>query len=267
MGQYHQFMNFDKKEICSPHGLSKLMEWSYQKNDYLLSVEQLLKSSWKNDRVLVIGDYVTDFYNDDRYKKIFDDIRKANSNYNESNIYFYQYKEVSASTTPTTLPTRYIYNHEKKQYIDLKIEAIQGFFYDKKENTLYGQNIHPLPLLLSVSNGAGGGDYYSVNQYYVGSWATTSSKIELSDIKLDLNYEEIGLLFDETNSKKSNPERIVDYLSKEFKNNIDKIDNLKFDESLFLANDEIELIKEQSKDIISITTENLKEDIEIERDI
>ena len=68
-------------------------------------------------------------------------------------------------------------------------------------------------------------------------------------------------------SKKSNPERIVDYLSKEFKNNIDKIDNLKFDKSLFLADDEIELIKEQSKDIISITTENLKEDIEIERDI
>ena len=34
-----------------------------------------------------------------------------------------------------------------------------------------------------------------------------------------------------------------------------------------LGCEEIELIKEQSKDIISITTENLKEDIEIERDI
>ena len=62
MGQYHKFMNFDKKEILNPPGLLKLMEWSYQQNEYMLQIENLLKTSWKGDRVLVIGDYADDFY-------------------------------------------------------------------------------------------------------------------------------------------------------------------------------------------------------------
>ena len=55
MGQYHKFMNFDKKEILNPPGPLKLMEWSYQQNEYMLQIENLLKTSWKGDRVLVIG--------------------------------------------------------------------------------------------------------------------------------------------------------------------------------------------------------------------
>ena len=50
MGQYHKFMNFDKKEVYSPNFLRKLTEWSYQSNDYMLDVEELLKTSWKGDR-------------------------------------------------------------------------------------------------------------------------------------------------------------------------------------------------------------------------
>lgn len=266
MGQYHQFMNFDKKEICSPKFLRKLTEWSYQGNDYILEIEELLRTTWKNNRVLVVGDYVDSFYYDSEHSDILESIREENQEYNNLNIYDYPYKEVSINTN-RKIPYRYIYNHSLKQYIDLKKQPIQWFVYEEKENTLYGAKYHPLPLLLSCSNGAGGGDYYYKNEKYVGKWVTSCSEIELSDKKLDLDYHELHLLFDETKSEKTNTERIVDYLCKEFKNNIDKIDDLKFDKKLFLNNDEIDFIKSKSKDSINITKTNLKEDIEIERDI
>jgi len=266
MGQYHQFMNFDKKEICSPKFLRKLTEWSYQGNDYVLEIEELLRTSWKNDRVFVVGDYVSDFYDNSEHSDILKSIREENKEYQDMSIYDYPYKEVSATTNRKT-PYRYIYNHSLKQYIDLKKQPIQWFNYDKDKNILSGAKYHPLPLLLSCSNGAGGGDYYYKNEKYVGKWVTNYSEIELSDRELNLNYHELYLLFDETKSDKLNVERIIDYLSKEFKNSIDKIDTLKFDKALFLDDDEIELIKEQSKDIINMTIENSKEDIEIEREI
>ena len=51
MGQYHKFMNFDKKEILNPPGLLKLMEWSYQQNEYMLQIENLLKKYKTTDLV------------------------------------------------------------------------------------------------------------------------------------------------------------------------------------------------------------------------
>ena len=80
MGQYHQFMNFDKKEVYSPKFLRKLTEWSYQRNDYMLEVEELLKTSWKGDRVFVVGDYVSDFYANSEHSDILLQIRNENPN-------------------------------------------------------------------------------------------------------------------------------------------------------------------------------------------
>lgn len=76
MGQYHKFMNFDKKEVVEVSGFSKLMEWSYQGNDYLCAVEKLLKTKWKGDRVLVIGDYVDESYDDPRFESILSQIQE-----------------------------------------------------------------------------------------------------------------------------------------------------------------------------------------------
>ena len=264
MGQYHQFMNFDKKEVYFPKFLRKLTEWSYQSNDYMLEVEELLKTSWKGDRVFVVGDYVSDFYDNCEHSDILLQIRDENPNYSNRSIYDYPYKEVEVNTNHK-IPYRYIYNHSLKQYLDLKQQPIQRFNYDKNKNILYGAKYHPLPLLLSCSNGAGGGDYYYKNDKYVGKWVTNYSDIELSDKKLDLDYHELYLLFDETKSDKLNAERIIDYLSNTFKNDVDVISDLKFDKALFLDNDEIEFIKNQAKENISKNIE--KEIDEIERDM
>ena len=75
MGQYHKFMNFDKKEILEPPSFRKLMEWSYQENEYMLHLENLLKTSWKGDRVLVIGDYVNEYYDGEYSSEVLNKIR------------------------------------------------------------------------------------------------------------------------------------------------------------------------------------------------
>ena len=53
--------------------------------------------------------------------------------------------------------------------------------------------IAPLPLLLSLSNGLGGGDYYDSCHNYdlVGSWVNNTKSLEVRKDKLDNNYEEL----------------------------------------------------------------------------
>lgn len=71
MGQYFKFFNFDKKERLSPsdyNNLRKVMEHSYQGNYFMCAAEKLMKTSWKGDRVLYIGDYVNEYYDNPEHK-------------------------------------------------------------------------------------------------------------------------------------------------------------------------------------------------------
>lgn len=245
MGQYHQFMNFDKKEILGPPALRKLTEWSYQSNEYLLQVEKLLKTRWKGDEVLVVGDYVDEFYEDSNQSELLNKIKLDNQAYNIDNIYFYPYKELP-NISINGVPSRYIYNHQNKEYIDLKDQPIQWVFYDKEANCLYGAKFHPLPLLLSCSNGAGGGDYVGKSLEYVGYWCGDSKYLEISDKKLDLNYNKLDILFDEYKLGKNNNEILTNYIVDNIP--LEKIQNLKFGPSLFLDEKEMEeLIKNSLK--------------------
>lgn len=248
MGQYHKFMNFDKKEILEPPGLLKLMEWSYQKNEYMLQVENLIKTSWKGDRVLVIGDYADDFYDESYSSKLLKIIRDENKDYNINNIYDYPYKIIkNSSFYSNRLPSRYIYNDALKEYIDLKKQPIQWVCYDENLNLIDGSKIHPLSLVLSCCNGAGGGDYYAENIDDVGCWASTSNSLRLSDELLDIDYKEANLIFNEMNEKEDNIEIIIDYITENFKNdNIKKVENLKFSPSFFLDENEKSIIVERS---------------------
>ena len=235
MGQYHQFMNFDKKEVIEPPSFRKLTEWSYQLNDYLLDVEELLKTRWKNDKVLVIGDYVSDFYENSPHSKMLKSILKSNWLYHNITIYNYPYKRISVKRK-NKIPTRYIYNHNRKQYIDLKQQPIQYVVFEKDDNCIYGSKFHPLSLLLSCCNGAGGGDYFGKDAQYIGLWCEDTKQLELSDNLLDLNYSEFTPKFDESDSKKSNIEKIIDYITENIPKN--EIMNLRFDSSLFLDSNE-----------------------------
>lgn len=265
MGQYHQFMNFDKKEVCGPSGLKKLMEWSYQGNDYIHMVENLLKTTWKGDRVLCVGDYVDDAYYDERFIELFDKIQSENSEYNQFNIYFYPYKEVS-SNTDKSISTRYIYNHNTKQYIDIKKQPIQWSGYDKERNEVFGAKIHPLSLLLSCSNGYGGGDYYAENKYDVGLWVNDLGSIELSDTLLDNDYQELKVMFDEYKQNDSNSNILINTIYEKFdRNNLEKLEKVKFSPSLLLTDKEKKTIISKAKEAILTLSKDSIEQEEIEK--
>ncbi len=270
MGQYHKFMNFDKKEVLSPQGFLKLMEWSYQQNEYMLQIENLLKTSWKGDRILVIGDYAPDFYENSYSSELLKNIREENEEYQCNNIYSYPYKELkNTSFYSNRLPSRYIYNDSMKEYIDLKKQPLQWVVYDENINLIDGAKIHPLSLVLSCCNGAGGGDYYASNNNDVGCWIKSSNSIILSD-ELKEGYKASNISFNEFSEKESDIEIIIDYLTKNFEiTNIKKIEKIKFSPSLFLDKNEEKYILEQSiKNIrekeLNKNIKNIEEEPEIE---
>ena len=267
MGQYHKFMNFDKKEILEPPGFRKLMEWSYQENEYMLHLENLLKTSWKGDRVLVIGDYVNEYYDGEYSSEVLSKIREENKEYNIENIYHYPYKEIRCSSFyANRLPSRYIYNTETKEYIDIKKQPLQWIGYDENLNLIVGRKIHPLSLVLSCSNGAGGGDYYSKNDYMIGCWINNSNKIILSENILDADYKELNLIFNEFAPKENNTELLIDFISKEFKlEDLKKVEKLKFASSFFLTEEEKNNIIEQSIQRIKNPEKIIENDLEIEK--
>lgn len=267
MGQYHKFMNFDKKKILEPPSFRKLMEWSYQENEYMLYLENLLKTTWKGDRVLVIGDYASDFYDGYYSSEILNKIREENKEYNIENIYDYPYEEMRCSSFyANRLPSRYIYNTETKEYIDIKKQPLQWIGYDDNLNLIEGRKIHPLSLVLACCNGAGGGDYYSKNAYMIGCWINNSDKIILSENILDGDYKELNLIFNELAPKENNTELLVDFISKNFKlDDLKKVEQLKFAPSFFLTEKEKNNIIEQSIQKIKNPEKTKENDLEIEK--
>ena len=133
-------------------------------------------------------------------------------------------------------------------------------------NLIEGLKIHPLSLVLSCCNGAGGGDYFSKkNNYMVGCWINYSDKIILSDNLLDGDYNELNLIFNELAPKENNIELLVDFISKNFKtDDLPKVKQLQFATSLFLTEEEKNNIIEQSIQKIKNKEELKKNDSEIE---
>lgn len=167
MGQYFKFINFDKKEQVSPYdydNLAKVMEHSYQGNAFIYAVEQLMKTAWKGDRVLYVGDYVDEYYDNSEYGKTLKELVQETDTYVLYQVPFKEIKNVEIPQEP--IATRYIVNHNTKEYIDLKDQPIQYMYHDSNSNILYSTKIHPLSLMLCASNGAGG-SYYGINQEYV----------------------------------------------------------------------------------------------------
>ena len=67
MGQYYAAINFDKRQKVLPWDYvngAKLMEFSWQGNNFMEAVENLLNNEWKGDRVLFVGDYAESYITD-----------------------------------------------------------------------------------------------------------------------------------------------------------------------------------------------------------
>jgi hypothetical protein len=146
----------------------KLMEHSYLKNDFVMAFESLIIDNPEN--VVWCGDYA-------------DEVKGCKTNlYDRCK----DKTKVIPIERPTIMITRYVINHDKKEFVDK---------YKVVENE-HGYKLHPLPLLTCNSNGrgGGGGDFYvdaeenQGNVELIGKWAY--DKISVSS-KKPKGYNEI----------------------------------------------------------------------------
>lgn len=203
MGQYYKIVNLDKEEYlrCYDYDCgAKLMESSYitsdlDTNDYMATLSHLIEGEWKGDRVLMVGDYADYSWAseedraDAKYlcsladefhfisEKAEKDIYKALYECDEYGFNKYTNKHFGKLK-------QYLCNSKTKQYIDLKVLPLDSFWDEDDKVCIY-----PLPLLISIGNGLGNGDYRGDNVEYVGSWANTSAYIFFDDKKPE-GYEE-----------------------------------------------------------------------------
>lgn len=136
----------------------KLMEHSWLENDF---VNGVIEAIWDNpSKVAWVGDYADDpsDFNERYTEKVYKAVW-CTENDNES-----PFDEV-----PTVHMNGYIVNLDKGLYIDLdKYAQVAGFTPSWDSRTW---TINPLPILTSIGNGRGGGDYHGTNMDMVGTWA------------------------------------------------------------------------------------------------
>lgn len=206
MGQYFKYVNLDKKEFLdhSSGGGHKLMEFSWEMNSICTTVKALLASSWKGDKVHLIGDY----YDEDedafialKYSIIsdpvlsdlshkFESLYGPNGKFNVYNLISSEFSEVKEIICEyTDAYVAYVaYNHTKHEVCNVSdgvFESISvSLSNDKDNSSVHMWRVDPLNLLLSINADGGGGGYFSkASKDLVGSWALDD--IELFKIEED----------------------------------------------------------------------------------
>ena len=188
MGQYYTVANMDKKEVlCINEKFigGKLLEIAETTTDSLAILNQIA-GPWKGDTIYLVGDYAD---LSDTNVTYFRALRKWTDKLHLTEcLYDFVRKNFTKVNGRTDhLGYRFIYNHSLKEYIDI--------LHCPKccDGTDWRQGyIAPLPLLIAMGNGRGGGDYYSYdNDKYVGTWCDTISSLEITAEPNDeLGYEE-----------------------------------------------------------------------------
>lgn len=210
MGQYYVIVNLDKKEMINPlnygNGL-KLTEWAFSNANTVKLFMSLMLTSWRGDRVYITGDYAAPGEDSNGnagevWKRAYDEAIK---DLNEKNLFECSYNCENALLTEdiTEKEYHYIYNHARKEYINLdncpqEVWLADGF---KPEHIYFS----PLVLLLAMGNGRGGGDYRNPeNMRFCGLWAETVTDIEITETPLDVDYVEFKPDFSENYLFKDN---------------------------------------------------------------
>lgn len=258
MGQYYMVVNIDKKEYMKADGGVKLMEWSYNRNPLILNLLKKLANEWKGNRVFVVGDYAlskdrihqegSSIEKDYDYE-LLEKIEKELDIYNEKNdgynITLYEFasrnfKELKLEKLEDE-EYRFIYNHNKKEFIDLEHCPLAWLYKDKKE--YYQVKISSISLVLALGNGMGGGDFWGNNDNMIGKYINDVEKLEITKESLEVDYLEFRPEFYEDNyipyneiaeeinrqkTKEKLAKRFVDFISEYDKENFKSIyDNKK----------------------------------------
>lgn len=197
MGQYYEAVlrtNNGEFIVLNPHAFNegaKLLEHSYINNSFVKRTIQLLTNNPM--QLAWLGDYAD---LDDVKTKDAADLLISFNNFKEKEIN-YEFNKLSPckkipisdlENSEINQNKYVIYNNTKKEFVD--VEEYLSVLGSKQGNQ--GNILHPLPILSSIGNGRGGGDYYEASPCYkrVGSWAcdeitvlTKSKLVELQTLK------------------------------------------------------------------------------------
>lgn len=221
MGQYYTAVNLDKNEYLYSHDLDtglKLMESAYindshRTNLYMNTLTKLMQNQWAKDRVIMIGDYADfrwasdktslqkdkEFYLNLTKEKEFNYLKEKNARgyYNTLFADDANFENVSHSykVDDEEIP-RFLCNKQTKEFVDLYELPVEYKYKDTNTNEVSFVSIYPLPLLIAVGNGQGGGDYFGLNEEKVGLWCDSSNHIYFTDEKPS-NYTELPFVFTE----------------------------------------------------------------------
>lgn len=164
----------------------KLMEHSYFNNYFINTVlNELLNNPQK---LTWVGDYA--------------EIKDLPSNEEIINAQKNQELKIIPKIIKNDKNFNFVFNHTKKEYIDLKnykeqaILKIKSKIKNNDDLKFYlSCLVHPVPLLTAIGNGRGGGDYYKEYSDYnmVGYWAGDLIEI-LEENEYD-NFKELNVFF------------------------------------------------------------------------
>lgn len=157
----------------------KLMGHCWWENEFMLSLTSKL---WHNKmQVAWVGDYAADCKERDGC-----DISPKTL----SDMSYEIFDEHHIEAGYMTLENKLLVNHTKQVYIDG-----DEYFAENKQNDNDLLCIHPLPLLTSVGNGQGGGDYCGTDMDAVGSWCWDMIEVIGNTEKLPHDYKKVEYHF------------------------------------------------------------------------
>lgn len=176
MGQYYRpVLEQDNKitvynrDVDGKYTMAKLCEHSWWENPLMSAISE--KLYMKKGRLLWCGDYAEDI-----------EILLP-TGLKVSDIWDCDGEEVNYSNF--RIDGLFLCNHDKKQFI-----SMEEYFKNSVDDD--GWCLHPLSLLTAVGNQRGGGDYYGIDNDYVGNWFWDLISFEP---KQPEDYEKITVTF------------------------------------------------------------------------
>lgn len=161
MGQYYNIIIKEKgsrkvraydRRLDGEYTMAKLTEHSWYLNGMVNAIAEQLYG--RPSRIAWVGDYAED---SELYRLAWPENGK--------------YEPLHS--TEFTLNGRYIVNHDKKLILDCWKYLCDCIKRSENPDWI----LHPLPLLVAMGNGCGGGDYRGTNADLVGCWAWDTLEI------------------------------------------------------------------------------------------